>query len=207
MDLRDRILQHLVTPQAENRFGDSYLVREMATSAQRHPHEIFETLWGLLGDGLIYLDKAGQSSGTDNWRWRPSQRGIQVATTGRWEPHDPDGYLCRLRRAEPAVDARALVYLEEALRAFNAQCFLASSVMLGVASERVINELAATMVAFFGPAAEKLRRAIENPRASQNARFDEVRKLLDSHRSDVSEGLADNLTLDAVADLLRIPRN
>jgi hypothetical protein len=109
MDLRDRILQHLVTPQAENRFGDSYLVREMATSAQRHPHEIFETLWGLLGDGLIYLDKAGQSSGTDNWRWRPSQRGIQVATTGRWEPHDPDGYLRRLRRTEPAIDTRALI--------------------------------------------------------------------------------------------------
>src|SRR4051794_37239526 len=207
MDLREHILQHLVTPQPESRFGDSYLVREIATAVGCRPHEVFEVLWGLVGDGLIYLDKEGQGSGTDNWRWKLGKRGIQVATTGRWEPHDPDGYLRRLRRAEPAVDARALVYLEEALRAFNAQCFLASSVMLGVASERVINELAATMVAFFGPAAEKLRRAIENPRTSQNARFDEVRKLLDSHCSDVPEGLADNLTLDAVADLLRITRN
>lgn len=207
MELRESILKHLVTPHAESRFGDSYLVRQIATAAGCRPHEVFEALWGLVGDGLIYLDKEGQGSGTNNWRWKLSKRGIQVATTGRWEPHDPDGYLRRLRRSEPAIDERALVYLEEALRAFNARCFLASSVMLGVASEHVINELAAAMVAFFGTAAEKLHRAIESPRMSQNARFDEVRKVLDSHRGDVPEGLADNLTLDAVADLLRITRN
>jgi hypothetical protein len=207
VELRERILQHLVTPGTECRFGDSYLVCQIAVAASCRPHQVFEALWGLVGDGLIYLDKEGQGSGTDNWRWKPSQRGIQVATTGRWEPHDPDGYLRRLRRSEPAIDDRALVYLEEALRAFNAGCFLASSVMLGVASERVINELAAAMVAYFKDSAEKLRKAIENPRASQNARFEEVRKLLESHRGEVPEGLADNLTLDAVADLLRITRN
>ncbi|SDN41853.1 hypothetical protein [Geodermatophilus sp. DSM 45219] len=207
VNLREHILQHLVTSQAENRFGDAYLVQQVTTATRSPRTEVFEALWGLVGDGLIYLDKAGQSSSTDNWRWRPSQRGIQVATQGRWEPHDPDGYLRRLRRTEPGIDPRALVYLEEALRAFNAQCFLASSVMLGVASEQVVNELTATAAAFFGPTAEKLRKAIGNPRASQNARFEELRKLLESHRHQVPEGLADPLTLDAVTDLLRITRN
>jgi len=206
-NLREHILQHLVTPQAENRFGDAYLVQEVAAATQSRRTEVFEALWGLVGDGLIYLDKDGQRGSTDNWRWRPSQRGIQVATQGRWEPHDPDGYLRRLRRTEPGIDSRALVYLEEALRAFNAQCFLASSVMLGVASEQVVNELAASVVGFFGPAADKLRKIIENPRTSQNARFEELRKVLDSHRHQVPEGLADPLTLDAVTDLLRITRN
>jgi hypothetical protein len=63
------------------------------------------------------------------------------------------------------------------------------------------------MVRFFGPTAEKLRKAIDSPRTSQSARFEELRKVLDSHRHQVPEGLADSLTLDAVTDLLRITRN
>jgi hypothetical protein len=207
VELREHILGYLVRPGADTRFGDLYLLRHVAVEASRPPHEVAEALWGLVGEGLAYIDKVGQGSSTDNWRWRASARGIKAATTGRWEPHDPDGYLRRLRRAEPGVDAFALVYLEEALRAFNAQCFLASSVMLGVASERVVNELAVSMVQSFGPSAEKLRKAVENPRASQSARFEEARKLLDSHRGRVPEGLADSLSLDAVTDLLRLTRN
>src|SRR3954447_2435897 len=68
------------------------------------------------------------------------------------------------------------------------------------------NELAASMVRFFGSSAEKLRKALENPRTSQSARFEELRKLLGSHRHQVPEGLADSLTLDAVTDLLRLTR-
>jgi hypothetical protein len=32
--------------------------------------DVWEALWGLVGDGLVYLDTAGQGSDTDNWRWR-----------------------------------------------------------------------------------------------------------------------------------------
>src|SRR4051812_26558229 len=48
MDLRDRLLQHLVTPQAETRFGESYLVAHMARAAGCRPHQVWEELWGLL---------------------------------------------------------------------------------------------------------------------------------------------------------------
>jgi hypothetical protein len=207
VDLRARLLKHLVTPQADTRFGESYLVGTIAGQAGCRPHEVWEALWSLVGDGLVYLDSAGQHSGTDNWLWRASSIGIQVAAGGPWEPRDPSGYLRRLRKHMPEIDAVAVRYVEEALRAFNARCYLATSVMLGVAAERVFDLLANSVVDGLGDRARKLREALENPRTAQFARFTELRKVLEPMRSELPDGLADRLTLDAVGDLLRVTRN
>ena len=207
MDLRTQVLQYLVTPHADTRFGGSYLVATISAAAGCQPHEVWEVLWGLVGEGLAYLDTAGQHSGTDNWQWRPSSVGIKAATGGTWEPRDPESYLRRLRSHSPALDAGALRYVTEALRAFNARCYLATSVMLGVASERVFDGLAHSVVHAADGAAKKLQEALDNPRTSQFTRFTELRKQLEPMRPQLPEGLADTLTLDAVADLLRITRN
>jgi len=122
-------------------------------------------------------------------------------------PRDPESYLRRLRSHSPAIDAGALRYVTEALRAFNARCYLATSVMLGVASERVFDGLAHSVVHAANGSAKKLREALDNPRTSQFTRFTELRKQLELMRPQLPEGLADTLTLDAVADLLRITRN
>jgi hypothetical protein len=94
----------------------------------------------MLADGLVYIDPAGQgrASSWDNWRWRLSSRGIQAATGGGFEPRDPEGFLTRLRRNCPELEPAAERYVREALAAFNARCFLATSVMLGVAAEQVL---------------------------------------------------------------------
>lgn len=205
MEIRARVLKHLGTPHTESRFGDSYLARTIATDADCRPHQVWEALWGLVGDGLVYLDPAGQ--GPDNWQWRLSATGIQAISRGGWEPRDPDGYLRRLRSHSSAVDSVAIDYVSEALSAFNARCYLATSVMLGVASERVVAGLAQAVVDARGDSARQLRDALENPRTSQFTRFTELRKQLAPLRPDLPEGLADTLTFDAVADLLRLTRN
>jgi hypothetical protein len=123
---------------------------------------------GLVGEGLVYLDPAGQGSSTDNWRWRLSSVGLTAAAGGAWEPHDPEGYMRRLRTHTPELDPAVLGYVEEALRAFNARCYLAASVMLGVASEVVVSSLAGR-VAEAVPNATKLRAAVENPRVTSSA--------------------------------------
>lgn len=207
MELRTYVLQQLVTPRADTRFGSGYLVASLVQTTSHPPHQIYEALWGLVGEGLVYLDPAGQGSSTDNWHWRASALGIRAATSGSWEPRDPDGYLKRLRAFKPAIDAAALRYVEESLRAFNSRCYLATSVMLGVASEQVFDGLARSAVAAAKGSAKKLNEALENPRTSQFTRFTELRKQLEPMRADLPEGLADTLTLDAVADLLRITRN
>ena len=207
MDLRSRVLHHLATPHAETRFGYSYLVGSVSRSASCRPHEVWEALWGLVGEGLVYLDPDIQGSGTDNWHWRLSAVGIQATSGGTWEPRDPEGYLKRLRTYSPAVDPLAIIYVEEALRAFNARCFLATSVMLGVASERAVGVLALSAVDALDERAGKLATVLQNPKSSQVVRFTELRKLLEPLRPELPVGTADTLTLDAVADLLRITRN
>jgi hypothetical protein len=52
--------------------------------------------------------------------------------------------------------------------------------MLGVAAEQVFMGLAPAAVAAVGNRATKLGAALDNPRSSQNARFDELRKVLES---------------------------
>jgi len=187
------------------RFGESYFVRSMATELQCPPRQVMETLWGLVGEGLVYLDTAGQGSGTSNWLWQLSSAGKSAVRGGSWEPRDVEGYPGRLRAHRPPVDDVAIRYVEEALRAFNARCYLASSVMLGVASERVVNELGHTLADLLGVKATKLSKLLFSSTSRMAAQFDETRKLL--IQMDLPDGLTDTLTLDAVADLLRISRN
>jgi hypothetical protein len=206
MDLRSSVLQHLATPGTDSRFNDAYMVTPLARQTGCAPHEVWEALWGLVAEGLVYLYPNRQPS-PDNWQWRLSKIGISAATGGSWDPHDAENYLGRLRKHTPPLDAAALDYVEEALRAFNARCYLAASVMLGVASERVFEGVAWSAIKALGPSATKLRQAMENPRTSQAARFTALRAALEPHRGGLPQGLADNLTLDAVAELLRITRN
>lgn len=205
MELRRQVLEHLATPGADARFSEAYLVTEIVRHSAARRHEVWEALWGLVSDGLIYLDPSGQ--GTDNWRWKLSALGIQAVGGGAWEPRDPEGYLRRLRAHSPEVDPLAIRYVKEALAGFNARCYLATSVMLGVASERVMDGLARTVADALGESARKLRRELDNPRSSQLTRFKELRKQLEPMRTSLPDGLADTLTLDAVADLLRLTRN
>jgi hypothetical protein len=209
MELRAAILERLATPGTETRFGDPYFPQRTMEALGCRPPEFWETVWGLLSDGLVYVDPAGQARAQtwDNWHWRLSARGIQAATGGSWEPRDPEGYLRRLRRRVPDLDEDAEAYVREALRAFNARCFLACSVMLGVASGQVFGRLAAAFVAAAGDDAATLRKLLENPNATYYRRFVELRKRIEPRRKELPPGLADNLTLDAFADLLRVTRN
>lgn len=208
MTPRATILRLLATPQTDARHADSCLPALVRQEAGCRPHEVWEALWGLVGEGLIYLDPDGQGgSSQDNWRWRLSADGIQAVSGRSWEPREPEGYLRRLRDEIPDLDPIVDRYVEEALRAFNARCYLSSSVMLGVASEQAFLALATTVAHALGSNAEKLAVALANQRASQHSRFIELRKVLEPRRSTIPHDLADTLTLDAVSDLLRITRN
>ena len=192
----------------ESRFGEPYLPMEVAQALPAPLRHVWEGLWGLMADGLIFLDPSGQAgaSSWDNWRWRLTDAGKQTARTGTWEPRDPSRFMARLRERVPGLAVEALSYFEEALRAFNARCYLASSVMLGVATEQVFGRLAAAFVAA-RPAETRRLQSFLSDNASHYRRFDEFRKRLEPLRGTVPEGLADAITLDAVADLLRVTRN
>jgi len=110
----------------------------------------------------------------------------------------------RLRERSPGLTTEALTYFEEALGAFNARCYLASSVMFGVAAEQVFGRLAAAFVAARPAKTQRLHRLLSD-NTSHYGRFDEFRKA--PVRGTLPNGLPDAITLDAVADLLRVVRN
>lgn len=192
----------------DSRFGESYLPLETARAIEARLLDVWEALWGLMGDGLIFLDPSGQAhaSSWDNWRWRLTDAGRHTVGSGTWEPRDPARFMSRLRDRSPSLANEALTYFEEALRAFNARCYLASSVMLGVAAEQVFGRLAAAFVAA-RPGDTRRLQALLSDNTSHYRRFDEFRKRLEPIRGTLPEGLADAITLDAVADLLRVTRN
>jgi hypothetical protein len=205
-DVRRAVLAYLARG-ADPRFSHHYVVANVRQEAGCPDTEVWEALWGLVGDGLVYLDTAGQGSGTDNWRWRLSADGQHVAKGGTWEPRDPDGYLKRIRRDIPKLDGLVELYLTEALQSFNGRCYLATSVMLGVAAERAFLVMAASYAASSVAGAPAMAKELGKPRSNYFALWTEFRKRIEPVRRELPNGLADPLTLDAIADLIRLTRN
>lgn len=205
-DMRRAVLAYLGRG-ADSRFSYHYVVANVSQEASCPETEVWEALWGLVGDGLIYLDTARQGSGTDNWRWRLSADGQRVVKGGAWEPRDPDGYLERIRREIPDLDELVELYLTEALQSFNGRCYLATSVMLGVAAERAFLVMAASYAASSLAGAPAMAKELSKPRSNYFALWTEFRKRIEPVRQELPNGLGDALTLDAIADLIRLTRN
>lgn len=205
-DVRRAVLQRLGVGGA-SRFGRPYLVGPLSQEVGCAETEVWEALWGLVGDGLVYLDTAGQGSGTDNWQWYLSAVGKRVAMGGTWEPRDPDGYLNRIHREIPDLDELVELYLTEALQSFDGRCYLATSVMLGVAAERAFLVMAQSYAASRMAGAEAMAKELSKPRSNYFALWTEFRKRIEPIRQRLPDGLADALTLDAIADLIRLTRN
>jgi hypothetical protein len=101
-------------------------------------------------------------------------------------------------------------YAEEALLAYNARLYRASAVMLGVASEAAVLEVALALAGAMNDTEAKPYLETINAR-KQNfvAKFETFAQKLRSKKSLLPEDLADglDLTLNAVTDLLRVSRN
>jgi hypothetical protein len=205
-DVRRAVIQRLGSGSA-SRFGRPYLVGAIHQETGCSEAEVWEALWGLVGDGLLYLDTAGQGSGTDNWQWRLSAEGQRIAKGGSWEPRDPDGYLDRIRREISDLDDLVELYLTEALQSFNGRCYLAPSVMLGVAAERAFLPMAQSYATSFVAGASAMAKELARPRSNYFALWTVFWKRIEPVRQDLPDGLADALTLDAIADLIRLTRN
>jgi hypothetical protein len=181
--------------------------------------ELLQALWLLVAERLIFPDftsdyphPANWVSETQSWIWRLTPRGVKVAqsTADEVEPDDREGYLALLRRRVADIDEMIMAYTEDALGAYHAECYLASTVMLGVASERAFQLLGEAFCSWLPKReADTFGKVFDNPRRNYINKFEEFRKRLEPRRGELPEEFTDSmaLTLDAVADLLRVNRN
>jgi hypothetical protein len=141
------------------------------------------------------------------WIW-VTDYGRRVLAEGVLLAYDPDRFLAETGVRIPRLDAIALQYFGEALGAYNRGLLFASSVMLGVASERLM----VLLVEAFGdsmhePVGTRFRRKTAGRRIHEQ--FTELRAKLDSRLEELPPALGDDLHayLDGIFSLIRINRN
>ena len=210
--LQSTILRLLSDPNVDKRLGrgEHYFTEAVikAYSQEKSPTsaEIAQTLWFLLGRGLVYIYMWQHAP--ENWEWQLTKAGIESAKDEQFNPDDLDRYLLRLRANVPDVSDLVFLYASEAVRCYSHENYLASAVMLGVASEAAFLEMADSSVKWIGASGEKLRDVLDSKQPYVK-KFDEFRKRIEPRKIDLPSDLVDgmSLTFDSVLDLLRISRN
>lgn len=177
---------------------------------QLRERELVAELWDCLTDRLVYLAADSRNS-FGNWDWLLTHRGLRLASsTTDYEPDDADSYLKALDNQVPDLDSLIKIYVREALGSYSAECYLASAVMLGVASERAFQLLGEAFADWLpGEESARFRDVFNKPRQTYISKFLEFRRRIEPARGRLPDEFSDNMSLmlDSVLDLLRITRN
>jgi hypothetical protein len=172
---------------------------------------VHQVAWDLVVQRVLTVENA-----QGNYSWstvRVTDFGAEVLAEQRWAPYDPDGYIRELRRQAPTLGSLCQMYAEEALQCFRSGCHLAGVVMLGAASEGIVNELFRQFVAALKaggvPEALSAEAKIEKEQ-SVYRKYEAFRKHFDTLvRPKLPPELGDDLNLqfDGIFNLIRYYRN
>lgn len=164
-----------------------------------------EVMWQLIIQNVI---TPGMNASNPELPWfRITSYGEVVLAEERFSPHDPAGYLDEFRKVSTSdVGESARPYVQEALRCFNAGCYAAALLMVGVGAEAVFLQLC-----------EVIEGALKSK--TERDRFEKLLWVKPKHRWVVAkfEKLPSNqrrllpesldLTLTSLYDLIRRQRN
>lgn len=212
-ELRALVLEHLkevAGTEGETQYNNFFAAATQKLKAQLSLEDeiaILEIVQELLLSGVVVLGKGLQAPG---YPWiRVTDFGRECLEEGLFLPYDPDGYLREVKAALPGLDYICLRYLSEAVSAYSRNLLLASSVMLGVSSERL---MLLTVEAFAGWLdTESARKRFINATQGKAAyeKYKEFRNRLDSKLELVPDELKKDLEvyLDGIFNFIRIIRN
>ena len=158
---------------------------------------------------LIYYDNRNYSS--PNWFYAITEKGLKTLESGKINPYDESKYINQLKTDIPKISDNVLIYAQESIKSFNNNCCLASSVMIGVASECAFNEMLYEFTNWLKEGKEKIKflNLCNNSRKLYIDKFINFRRSIVVRKNQLPKELCDNITLtfDAILDLLRIYRN
>lgn len=178
---------------------------------RRLPDYIFlliqEIFWEMIAQGVIV---PGINLSNPNLPFfRLTDYGKRVIAEERYLPHDPTGYINRFRTEIPDTGPVAIGYLEECLRCFTTNCFVASLMMLGIASEIIFLEFCEILEASLIDKADRERFSKLLAGVSMVAKFNFVRDKIDLALKKDKKKLPETtvITFLSLFDLVRIQRN
>jgi hypothetical protein len=169
-----------------------------------------EALWVMLGQGMLYLNYYRNPERPHQWMFWLTELGDAAARDEIINPDSPDGYLKRLRNDVPAASEIVMDYATESVRAYQSRCYLASAVMLGVATEAAFLELGEAFGKWLPEeAGPRFLGKLRGRGISYWKKFEEFRNKLQPLRGELPPHLKEDIdvTMDATLNILRIYRN
>lgn len=188
--------------------GPSFIAGQGKRADPQRQLQNMEAVWSLISQGLAYLDFTQPSA--SNWILLPTAKGRAAISDEDINPDSPAGYMQSLSREVPSLSETVTSYVREAQSAYRAGLYRASAVMLGVASEAAVLEVATVLgKTLQGNEARKYLQTIDARKTNYLPKFDAFRKKLESKKACLPPELTDglDLTMNSVADLLRLYRN
>jgi hypothetical protein len=185
----------------------SYVEYEGQPSPNKLTFLALQVFWQLIGEGILAPGTSGQSP---NLPWfHVTEYGKAVIQSGAFNPHDPTGYLARIKQKVANPDATVLAYLAESLNSMRRGTPVASTVMLGIAAERVLILVSESLETALSDPNEKTVLGKILRRYQMKPKLDWVHKKIQEIQDKGIRGFPDNATLmvTAMYDLIRCQRN
>jgi hypothetical protein len=192
-----------------DRAGDGYTryVEYKGTEREGRNALVFaaqEVFWQLVVEGVL---SPGMDSNNIELPWfHVTRYGQEVLKAGPANPHDPTDYLRRIHDKIPQADQTVLVYLSESLNSFRHGDRVASTVMLGIAAERVFLLLCESLAAALTSPAEQKAFGKILGSFPMNPKLQWVHQKMQSVKGPGFPENA-NIMVTAIYDLVRNQRN
>jgi hypothetical protein len=171
--------------------------------------QIREIIWGLVIQGIVVPGANSRDAGLPFMQI--SEWGKRCLEEGEYLPYDAGQYLSRLRAEIPGVvDGSILLYLQESLTSFRSGAYLASAVMTGVATEKILFSLRDAIEAALPTQDAKERFATKTANKLAKQVFDEIWKKLDPAHETIAHDLGKEdlrSELSWTFDIIRKTRN
>jgi hypothetical protein len=169
-------------------------------------HEVF---WDLMREGVVAPGADGSNLQLPHFH--VTQYGRKVLAHDEYVAHEPTGYITLLQQRVSPTDPTVLAYVGESLNTFAGGNLVASTVMLGVAAERVFDLLCESLLAALSSEHERRKFSELLARFGMKPKVDwvhaKLREIQD--RKPRHPGIPENaaLMVTAVYDMIRLQRN
>ncbi len=177
-------------------------------SLQKDDEELVrEIIWDLIIERVLTI---GIDSASSNWPFlKLTAYGHSIVNSQKPIPHDPSGYLGRIKEEIPNIDEVIYKYLEESIHTYNIGAHLSASVTLGCASEKALLLLIESYTNSIKDSTkqESFRNKVQGRMIKRQ--YEEFSKAITAHLGSLPKELSDNITtiLLGVFEMIRNNRN
>jgi len=169
--------------------------------------EIFKMLWALVAKRFVYLEMNYNSSAY--WDWVLTDKGKGAAIEQEFNPDDPEWYLQNLQSKVTDIETVVFSYAKEAVYSYYNECYLASAVMLGVASEAAFLGMISSGKDWLEIPEKKFQDILNSKKMTYGQKLKEFGRYFQLKKASLPDDIKESYSLlfDSLADIYKVTRN